>query len=437
VSFAVLLALASSSTVSAESMEERMTAMEIELAELRGRLQAQQEDEARFRPTFDFHAYVDLGAFYPFGDGVGVVLDAGKQITGDRFRDVAWVFLGDLLSTAVNSRGEAASLGQLPGVERFDSVNSHGAAGFIVNEVNTTATFSLGTRLVLTTSINFVPRTGSNFDLGDFFDLDLAQLEWFVTDDRRISIAAGKIEPVFGIEYRERKASKRAGVVPSLAARYGTGTPLGLRARAILFDDWLIAAASVSNGTATQEQFHFYDEVDANDGKTVAGRLALRIPLDRLVGGFLDGPLELGVSAQWGPQDRALDSSGDFWLGAVDLMYSGVDLRIKGVLMKGGAPGDPVDGAFSLDLKLTGYVEIDYLLFSWLRLMSRFEIRDAIVRLGNERAYVTDVWRLVLGLQFPVDDAVIVKAEFLKNGEFGILPSIDNDIITSSFLVLY
>ena len=49
-----------------------------------------------------------------------------------------WVFLGDILAPAVNSRGEVADLGDAPGVDRFDSINSRGAPGFIVNEVNLT-----------------------------------------------------------------------------------------------------------------------------------------------------------------------------------------------------------------------------------------------------------------------------------------------------------
>ena len=37
-----------------------------------------------------------------------------------------------------------------------------------------------------------------------------------------------------GIEYRERKASQRFGITPTLIARYTTGTPLGLKVRSKL-----------------------------------------------------------------------------------------------------------------------------------------------------------------------------------------------------------
>ena len=42
----------------------------------------------------------------------------------------------DILATTVNSRGEAADLGDAPGANRFDSINSRGAPGFAVNEFN-------------------------------------------------------------------------------------------------------------------------------------------------------------------------------------------------------------------------------------------------------------------------------------------------------------
>src|SRR5687768_4912200 len=137
------------------AVETSSASLEARVAALEAQLQAERENAARLRPSFDFHVYVDFGVFAPIGDGVGVIQDSGKRITGGTYDEFAWVFLGDLLSTMVNSRGEAADLGELPGIQRFDSVNSRGAAGFIVNEVNATGRFELGEDLALTTSINF------------------------------------------------------------------------------------------------------------------------------------------------------------------------------------------------------------------------------------------------------------------------------------------
>ena len=68
-------------------------------------------------------------------------------------------------------------------------------------------------------SINFTPRTGSNFSLGDSFDVDIAQVEWLPTESQRTSIFVGKMDSVLGIEYRDRKSDKRFGITPSLMAR--------------------------------------------------------------------------------------------------------------------------------------------------------------------------------------------------------------------------
>ena len=88
------------------------------------------------------------------------------------------------------------------------------------------------------------------------------------------------MDPVFGIEYRDRKSDRRFGITPSLMARYTTGTALGLKVRTKLgVDDWLVLAAAVTNGSNTTEQFHFYDETDSNAGKTGSARVAVRPPL--------------------------------------------------------------------------------------------------------------------------------------------------------------
>ena len=126
---------------------------------------------------------------------------------------------------------------------------------------------------LVSASINFTPRTGSDFALGDAFDVDIAQVEWLPTESQRTSIFVGKMDPVFGIEYRDRKSDQRFGITPSLMARYTTGTALGLEAAHASSgsDDWLVLAVALTNGSNTTEQFHFYDELDSNAGKTGSG----------------------------------------------------------------------------------------------------------------------------------------------------------------------
>ena len=121
----------------------------------------------------------------------------------------------------------------------------------MVNEVNLRVRSALTPTALVTASINFTPRTGSDFDLGDAFDVDIAQVEWLPTASQRTSLFAGK-RTVFGIEYRDRKADQRFGITPSLIARYTTGTALGLKARSKFGgSDWLVLAVAFTNGSNT------------------------------------------------------------------------------------------------------------------------------------------------------------------------------------------
>ena len=108
------------------------------------------------------------------------------------------------------------------------------------------------------------------------------------------------MDPVFGIEYRDRKSDRRFGITPSLMARYTIGTALGLKLRTKFgTNDRLVLAIALTNGSNTTEQFHFYDELDSNAGKTGSARLSIKLPLS----------IEIGVSGSAGPQDRATDTA--------------------------------------------------------------------------------------------------------------------------------
>ena len=92
---------------------------------------------ASSRSSVSWSGYIDFGLFVPQGNGAGYVQDFGHQrLNRAPYTSYNWVFLGDILAPAVNTRGEAADLGDAPGVSRFDSINSRGAPGFAINEVN-------------------------------------------------------------------------------------------------------------------------------------------------------------------------------------------------------------------------------------------------------------------------------------------------------------
>lgn len=412
-----------------QSLEERMEELEIRLK--------QSENQIDPPSRLSINGYVDFGFFVPMGNGgVGWQRDVGNE-QFPQHSNYAWTFVGDILATQINTRGEVADLGDGPGVNRFDSVNSNGAAGFLVNEVNVRLGYQLNDEAIIRTSLNLIPRTGNDFALGDFIDLDIAELEYVLTEDGNTSLFIGKTLPVFGIEYKERKSDQRFGIVPSLIDRYTSGTQLGIKARTKLFDEWLILAASVTNQSSSTEQFHFYSEVDQNSGKTLNGRAAIHIPIGKMIS-FLDGDsLEIGGSGEWGPQDRASDNKGAIWFAGVDLTYSSANFEIKAQWMRGKAPGRADEEVWSLKLNDSGYVEIDWMFLPYLGIIARGELRDAVVTLAAERIYLTKSWRGVGGLRAVFNPHVTMKVEYIYNGEYGDIRAFDDDVFTSSLVLSY
>ena len=415
--------------------QDRLQTLEERIAELGDRLRESEEARQKSVSPMSWNGYVDFGFFVPFGNrGAGWVRDAGN-VQFPQFSNYSWTFLGDILATAVNTRGEVADLGDAPDAPRFDSVNSDGAASFILNEINLRPRYQLSDRAIMRASINFVPRTGSDFALGDFVDADLGELEYLLTADGKTSVFVGKVMPVIGIEYKDRKSDGRFGITPSLIARYTTGSQLGIKVRSKLADDWLILAAAVTNNSSTIEMFHFYSEIDKNNGKTLNGRAAVSIPVGRLYRS--DDRLELGVSGEYGSQDRATDNNGKMWFAGLDLQYLGVNFALKGQLLQGKSPGRADQGVWGLDLKTSGYLEIDWLLLSHFGLIVRGEVRDAIVTLGTERIYVTKEARFTSGVRVVVNSHTVIKAEYLHNVEYGGITNFENDVATSSLVLAF
>ena len=397
--------------------------------ELETRLRtSEQSKKSRF--PIKVTGYGDLGFFAVQGDGSGFRRDAGHVLFPDRSQ-YAWVFYGDLLATQVNSRGDVADLGQAPGVQRFDSIHSEGNPTFLVNELNLGIQAGLGDHALFSSSLNFTPRTGTDFSLGDSFDLDIAQLEWMPTEDGKTSIFVGKVDSVLGIEYKTRKSPARFGITPSLLARYTVGTAVGLKARSKLFDDHIIVAAAVTNGSFGTEQFHFFREIDTNSFKTVSGRVAFRTKVGE------GGVFEVGPSGEWGTQDGAPDGAGAMWFVGADAELDTGRVDIKAQWLKGKAPGDAVSMTYALDLKQGAYLESDVLLTPLVGVLGRVEFRDALVSEGMERLYITKNWRATGGLRLTFSPNAMVKAEYCHNGEYGGIPSIPDDVVTTSAVMAF
>ncbi len=422
----------------AQALTERISDLEEDLRQTR------RWALARRSPVL-LSGYADVGFYAPEGTGVGFVQDglAGAPRFPEHAGRFGWVFLGDILAPAINTRGEPADLGDPPGAARFDTIDSNGAPGFIVNEVNLRVSGAVADSALATASINFTPRSGTGFRFGDVFDVDLAQLEWMVGPRRRLSLFVGKMDPVIGIEYRERKADRRFGITPSLIARYTTGTPLGLKARLKLGPgERVVLAGALTNGSSVIEPFHFYDELDSNAAKTASGRLSASpaLPFE----------LELGVSSAYGAQDRALDSRGALWFVGADVRARVGAWQLKAEWLRGRGEGESgwrhaePHRPYGLRLHDGGYVTVEGTLTPTLGLLVRGELRDAEVWLGDptaasgaDRLYVTRSWRATLGVRAALTDRLIVKAEYLRNGEYGRVPSIPNDVFTSSLVAIF
>lgn len=395
--------------------------------ELEDKLAAMQTRKPQF--PIKITGYGDIGLFATQGDGTGFRRDEGHEMFPSR-SDFGWVFYGDLLATQINSRGDVADLGQAPGVDRFDSVHSGGHLTFLVNELNLTVNAGLGPSALFSSSVNFTPRTGTDFRLGDSFDVDLVQLEWMPTEDGHTSIFVGKVDSVLGVEYKTRKAPQRFGITPSLIARYTSGTAVGIKARTLLANEHVVLAAALTNGSFGTEQFHFFQETDSNNFKTVSGRAAIRLPVG-------SGTLELGPSGQWGTQDGIQDGGGKMWFAGVDAELATPRLDLKAQWLKGKAPGDEVAMVYSLNLRRGGYLEANAIVTPILGVLARAEFRDAEVQQGLERLYITKNWRATAGLRLIFSPNAIVKAEYSHNGEYGGTPSIPDDVITTSAVMAF
>jgi hypothetical protein len=228
-----------------------------------------------------------------------------------------------------------------------------------------------------------------------------------------------------------------------LIARYTTGTPVGLKARSRFGpNDLFTVAVAITNGSSVIEPFHFYDETDSNAGKTASGRVSIIPPLPFL--------LELGVSGLYGAQDRALDSSHPIWFAGADLQIAWRNLSLSAEFLRGSSDGEvgpPLDLAhrvYGLRLNNGGYVQLIGRVWRFVGALVRAELRDAFVWLGDpmlpggaERLYVTKSWRLTGGLRFLISERVVAKIEYLHNGEYGGVPSIPNDVFTSSVVMSY
>jgi hypothetical protein len=125
------------------------------------------------------------------------------------------------------------------------------------------------------------------------------------------------------------------------------------------------------------------------------------------------------------------------WFAGVDLLWTWSRLALKAQWLRGFSSGQAVDRAYGLALNHGAYVEADVMVTPVIGVLARGELRDAFVFLADERAYLTKSWRATAGLRVAFNRNVILKAEYLLNGEYGGIASIPNNVFTSSLLLNY
>jgi hypothetical protein len=430
-----------------EALEQKNEELRAELDQLRSDHDFDAERIEKLMPLSGrFTGYVDFGFFFVGGDGSGIRNDIGHErlpeyAATSSLAEIpdSWVFMGDPLSTAINSRGEPADTGESRAIT-FDPVDSKGKSSFILNSLNLSLFAGIGEDLTLNGSVDFVPRGRDVSDpdgaaLGDFIDVKLAYAEYIAPFERfKLSLFAGKFDSVLGFEYRSQDAPDRLTVTPSLVCRYTCGRPLGLKARGTFFGDHLTLNVSGTNGTHFSEGFPFHDEIDSNQWKTLAGRLSSRT-------GEGTG-LEVGVSGAFGAQDRQDDDAVHQWHYGVDLNLDWHDILVTGEFVQGRAPGATEPGQRNCGLApciryKAAYGLLGYRLFNWLTPYARVDWRDALHESGESFVYISQLVRGTGGLRFEVGTNVIIKAEYTVNRELGIIPQFANDVFTSSMVIRY
>ncbi len=433
----------------ADDLDQRLRALEEDNRRLRQEMDSLKESQEQTRQqaaraTGRVSGYVDVGFFAVQGNGSGLRADLGYRYF-PRYAGLvpdSWVFYGDPLATAINSRGEPADTSQSRAVT-FDPVHNGGAPSFIVNALNLSLFASPAESVVVQGLVDLVPRgrdvsNPSGIALGDFIDVKLAYVEYLTgTDWMLLSVYAGKLDPVLGIEYRSQESPDRIGVTPSLICRYTCGRPVGLKARARFLDEALTVLLAVTNGSHVTEMFPFYGEIDQNSFKTVAGRVSYLLPFANL---------EIGASGLVGAQDNQPSNQPLHKHLGFDLHLDVSGLELSAEFVKGTigeidkappAAGVPVcNDAPCLDYK-GAYGLLGYRVTNWLMPYARVDWRSAEHRSGASFVYVTDILRATGGLHLELGTHSILKAEYTLNRELGALPQFPDDVFTSSLVVKF
>lgn len=428
------------------ALEQANSALDARLAELaEDQAAAEQATKARLANEREvkeqavfWSGYLDVGLFAVQGNGSGVRKDLQRLVPGAEDVLSTWVLRGDPFTTAINSRGEPADLGESRAIG-FDGLRTGGRPTFLVNAVNLQLTASLAEAFSVFAMVDLLPRerTLTRFALGDFLDVKQAWGRY-----RRqfgfghLSLWAGKVDSVLGLEYRTQESPDRLTISPSLLCRYTCGRALGVRARALLVSERLEVLAAVTNGSNQLEVMPWGAEGSFNATPTVSGRVGLLLPFFRGV--------ELSVNGLVGVQERQPDPTvWQFHLGA----SAKVDLGVVVLSAEGGlgraagktgqVDGEPVPCAAASCLSYRGaWVLAGVRATRWLTPYARLDWRAGTMRQARDWAYASEVIRATAGVRLEPTRRLMVKAEYTHNREF-VGPDFPDDVFTTSVIVSY
>ncbi len=430
-----------------ERLEAEAKAQQEQSEALERRIDAIEEQQRQDRAHIDrmlplsgrLGGYLDIGFFYVSGDGSGIRPDLGHRVFPE-YQDVvpdSWVFMGDPLSTQINSRGDPADTSESRAV-LLDSVDSQGRSSFIANALNLDLVSGIGDNIVVEGMVDFIGRnrdisSPDGVFLGDYVNVKLAYVNYIVPTRRLdLDLYAGKFDSVVGYEYRVQESPDRTTVTPSLLCRYTCGRPVGLKGRAkFLPNRSLIVALSMTNGSTFREGFGMANEVDTNDWKTLAGRLSYRFPVG--------AGLEIGASGQYGAQDLQPSDDVHQWQHGFDLHLDVRGVELTGEFIRGRVRGDTAEGEATCGLApclrfTAAYGLLGYRALNWLMPYVRVDWRDAVHLRGASFVYVSNLVRFTPGARFDLGTHIAVKLEYTHNRELGRIPQFANDTLTSSLV---
>ena len=135
-----------------------------------------------------------------------------------------WVFMGDPLSTAINSLGEPGDTSTSREIRVDTSTATAVRRCSSTRSVSRSARTSDARASRSRRSRELLPRPDDNL-----LDVELAEIDYRPLQRDELELQAGKIDSVLGIEYRAQDAPRRLGVTPSLICRYTCGRPLGVQ----------------------------------------------------------------------------------------------------------------------------------------------------------------------------------------------------------------